>query len=80
VPPLRLLRKLAASDHRRHIALYVDLLKTESDARDARTPLSDEPIKRQHMGASFAWSAERCAFTAPSPACAHCRRLGGAIA
>ena len=80
MPLLRLLRKLAASDNKRQIALYFDLLKTESDARDARTYLSYEPIKRKQMGASFVWSAERCAGAAESPSGAHCQRTGAAIA
>jgi transposase, IS4 family len=77
---LRLFCKLAASDDRRYIALYFDLLKTKPDARDARTHLSNEPVKRKQMGASFAWSAELCAVTAESPSGAQCRRTGAAIA
>jgi len=80
VPPLRLLRKLAASDNRRQIALYFDLLKTKSNASDARTHLSDEPVEREQMGASFAWGAELCTVTATSPASAHCRRTSAATA
>jgi hypothetical protein len=39
------------------IALYFDLPETKSNARDTRTHLSDEPVEREQMGASFAWSA-----------------------
>jgi hypothetical protein len=80
VPPLRLLRKLAASDNRRQIALYFDLLKTKSNASDAWTHLSHEPVKREQVGASFAWGAELCTVTATSPASAHCRRTSAATA
>ncbi len=71
MPSLRLLRKLAASDNRRHIALYFDLLKTKSKAGDARTHLSDEPVEREQMGASFARSAYNYALSQQSllPAC-----------
>ena len=50
------------------------------DASDARTYLPHEPIKQKHIGASFAWSAERCAGTAESPSGTHCRRTSAAIA
>ncbi len=80
MPPLRLLRKLAASDNRRQIALYFDLLKTKSNASDAWTHLSHEPVKREQVGASFAWGAELCTVTATSPASAHCRRTSAATA
>ena len=49
------------------LLFILTLLKTESDASDARTYLPHEPIKQKHIGASFAWSAERCAIAAESP-------------